>query len=227
MLVAGTNARVGGSERNAGNVISGNARGVQVHGDAEGTTIRQNHIGVDTTGTKPIPNGVGITLQGGTGTIVGGSLGIDSRNLIASNEDAGIRLNGAEKTTVIGNYITGNDGPGVLADAKGDAVIGWSVQSGEPMDDVTCRETRCNRIENNKDAGVRVTAGDRVTVRGNRMRATPASTSTSPVPARPPTTTPTATHGSTRPPASRRSRRPAASPRASAACSRPMSPRRH
>ena len=170
VLVAGTNSRVGGSERNAGNVISGNARGVQVHGDAEGTTIRQNHIGVDTTGTKPIANGVGITLQGGTGTVVGGALGIDSRNLIASNETAGLRLNGAEQTTVIGNYITGNDGPGVLADAKGDAVIGWSVQSGEPMDDVTCRDTRCNRIEDNKDAGVRITAGERVTVRGNRMQ---------------------------------------------------------
>jgi CSLREA domain-containing protein/uncharacterized repeat protein (TIGR01451 family) len=170
VLVAGFESRIGGSERDAGNVISGNARGVQVHLDAHDTTIRQNHIGVDTTGSKPIPNGIGITLQGGTGTIVGGTLGIDSRNLIASNEDAGIRLNGAEKTTVIGNYITGNDGPGVLADRVGDAVIGWSAQSGEPMDDVNCRESRCNRIEDNEGAGVRVTAGDKVTVRGNRMR---------------------------------------------------------
>lgn len=163
--------RVGGSGHDDGNVISGNGRGVQVHGDADETTIRQNHIGVDTTGAHAIPNGIGVSLTGGTRTVVGGALGVDSRNLIAHNEDAGIRINGSEQSVIIGNHISGNDGPGVLADTRGgDAVIGWDVAWGGALDDVECRETRCNRIENNDGAGVRVEAGAEVTVRGNRMR---------------------------------------------------------
>ena len=49
-------------------------------------------------------------------------------------------------------------------------MIGWDAQSGAPMDDIDCRVDRCNRIERNAGAGVRVEAGAKVTVRGNRMR---------------------------------------------------------
>ena len=115
VLVAGKTTRIGGSERANGNLISGNARGVQVIAGAADTVIRQNYIGTDDTGTTAHANGVGITLQGGTNTVVGASLGIDGRNLIAHNTTAGIRLNGAAKSTIIGNYITDNGGPGVLA----------------------------------------------------------------------------------------------------------------
>ena len=134
--------------------------------------MRGNYIGLDTTGTKPLGNDYGVVLQGGTGTVVGGALGIDSRNLIARNALAGIRINGATKSTIIGNYITDNQGPGVLADAKGgDAVIGLAATSIDRWDDVNCRDTRCNRIENNRGAGVRMTTPSEITVRGNRMRA--------------------------------------------------------
>lgn len=164
--------RVGGSGREDGNLISDNDRGVQVQGDARDTTIRQNYIGVDTTGTKAIPNGVGVTLAGGKGTVVGGALGIDGRNLIARNTQAGIRINGAKESVIIGNYITDNQGPGVRADTRGgDAVIGLPLDA-EParFDDINCRDTRCNLIANNAGPGVRIEVASKITVRGNRMR---------------------------------------------------------
>ncbi|HWK29679.1 MAG TPA: right-handed parallel beta-helix repeat-containing protein [Solirubrobacter sp.] len=162
VLVRGTRARVGGTEPAAANRVSGNARGVQVLDGAEDTYIRGNDIG---------SNDYGVVLQGGKGTVVGAAVGIDGRNLIAHNALAGVRINGATGSTIIGNAITANDGPGVLADGRGgEAVIGWPAAADATIDDVTCRETRCNRIEGNQGAGVRVTVPSRITVRGNRMR---------------------------------------------------------
>ncbi len=171
ILGTSTNTRIGGSSSTDGNVISGNGRGVHVAGDANHTTLRQNVIGMNTTVDAPIPNDVGVFLGGGRNTIVGGALGIDARNYIARNHDAGIRINGAKQSVIIGNYITDNNGPGVLADGKGgDAVIGYDAETDGPIEDSTCRETRCNRIENNRGAGVRVVVPSQITVRGNRMR---------------------------------------------------------
>ena len=76
------------------------------------TTIRQNIIGLDTTATNAIPNDVGVYLAGGTSTVVGGALGIDARNYIARNSDAGIRINGAKQSVIMGNYITDNQRSG-------------------------------------------------------------------------------------------------------------------
>ena len=171
ILGTSTNTRIGGSSSTDGNVISGNGRGVHVAEDANGTTIRQNIIGLDTTATNAIPNDVGVYLAGGTGTVVGGALGIDARNYIARNSGPGIRINGAKQSVIMGNYITDNRGAGVLADAKGgDAVIGYTAETDGAIEDVNCRETRCNRIENNQGAGVHVLAQSQITVRGNRMR---------------------------------------------------------
>ena len=168
---APTNTRVGGSSAADANVISGNARGVQVQGDAKDTAIRQNSIGLDNAYENAIPNDVGVSLAGGTNTVVGGALGIDARNYIARNHDAGIRINGAKQSVIMGNYITDNEGPGVLADARGgDAVIGYDGETDGPIEDSNCRDTRCNRIENNQGAGVRVSVASQITVRGNRMR---------------------------------------------------------
>lgn len=171
ILGTATNTRIGGSSSTDGNLISGNGRGVHVADDANGTTIRQNVIGLNTTADAAIPNGVGIFLAGGRNTIIGGALGIDARNYIARNHQAGIRINGAKKSTILGNYITDNSGPGVLVDTRGgDAVIGYDAETEGTIEDVNCRETRCNRIENNQGPGVRISARAQVTVRGNRMR---------------------------------------------------------
>ena len=103
--------------------------------------------------------------------MVGGALGVDARNYIARNYDAGIRINGAKQSVIMGNYITDNQGPGVLADGRGgDAVVGYDAESDGAIEDVNCRDTRCNRIENNQGAGVRVSVASQITVRGNRMR---------------------------------------------------------
>lgn len=171
ILGTATGTRVGGSSSTDANLISGNGRGVHVAGDANNTAIRQNVIGLNTTADAPIPNDVGVYLAGGRNTVVGGALGIDARNYISRNYGPGIRINGAKKSVIMGNYITDNRGAGVLADAKGgDAVIGYTVEADGKPEDINCRETRCNRIEGNQGPGVHVLAKSQVTVRGNRMR---------------------------------------------------------
>ena len=85
---------------------------MQVQGDAEGHDDPPELIGLDNAATNAIPNDVGVYLAGGTGTVVGGALGIDARNYIARNSDAGIRINGAKQSVIMGNYITDNRGAG-------------------------------------------------------------------------------------------------------------------
>ncbi|MEM9828114.1 MAG: LamG-like jellyroll fold domain-containing protein, partial [Planctomycetota bacterium] len=61
------NHTVGGSVPGAGNVISGNATGIEVLGlDSAGTVIAGNLIGVDATGMSAIGNDIGITIGDGT-----------------------------------------------------------------------------------------------------------------------------------------------------------------
>jgi len=95
LQIFGANAVVGGTTPGAGNVIAGNAAsGVSVNGAAE-TLVEGNLIGADATGTMPVPNGVGIRLEGAIDAVIGGT------------------APGA------GNVISGNSGAGVLLDSQG------------------------------------------------------------------------------------------------------------
>jgi hypothetical protein len=160
------------------NAIAENAQGITVLPPAHDTQLADNELmrndgaGVLVRGIRTnvadneiSGNGRGVQLIGGAEkTTVDG-------NEITANTTAGIRINDATKTTIVANTVVANTGPGVLADGKGgDAVIGWGAEGGA-IEDVTCSATRCNRIENNRGAGVRVVVPSQITVRGNRMRA--------------------------------------------------------
>ena len=97
----------------AGNVISGNGiAGISIYQSSPaspGPPVLGNLIGTDFTGTKAVPNGVGILMQGSRDAVIG-SAQKTGRNIISGNAKAGIQLgmgnNGlALFTRINGNYI--------------------------------------------------------------------------------------------------------------------------
>src|SRR5207249_1228846 len=84
--VVDTGPAVSASPRNtiAGNVISANTAGVEVQGNAGGTTILANRIGTDAAGQAPLGNTFGVFLNDALGNTVGGTTP-DARNVIAGN----------------------------------------------------------------------------------------------------------------------------------------------
>ena len=123
------NNLIGGTAAGAGNLISGNPRGLKINGI--GTLIQGNLIGTDPTGTSKVPNGLGVDVLG-TNIVVGG-LTPAARNIISGNNGDGVSIAG-NGSKVQGNYIgaditgtqpLGNGGSGVVA---GDtALVGGTV----------------------------------------------------------------------------------------------------
>ena len=111
---------IGGTEPGAGNLISGNGRGVRTN--AAGTIIQGNLIGTDVTGTQRLPNGNGVEATGNNITV--GGLTPAARNVISGNDGDGVRL-GGDGTTLRGNYI-GTDITGTLALANVNGVLAGS-----------------------------------------------------------------------------------------------------
>jgi photosystem II stability/assembly factor-like uncharacterized protein len=123
------NNLIGGTSPGAGNLISGNQRGISTN--APGTTIQGNAIGTDVTGTNKVPNGTGIDA-GAENTLIGG-LTPAARNIISGNTGNGVSF-GGNGSKLQGNYIgtditgtlaLGNGGNGVSAGVN--ALIGGTV----------------------------------------------------------------------------------------------------
>jgi hypothetical protein len=86
-------------------------------GNSNNHSITGNFLGTDATGTASSSQyGGGISLNGSTGTIIGGVMA-DKRNVIATGGEA-VALSGSNNTTVQGNYI-GVDKSGTIALASG------------------------------------------------------------------------------------------------------------
>ena len=102
-----------------GNVISGNGAGIEITGGANSAVIVGNRIGTDIDGLADLGNtGNGIYVEGVTGTAIGGATA-GVRNVISGN-GAGVVLQTATNTAVMGNYIG--------ADATGNAALPNSNQ---------------------------------------------------------------------------------------------------
>ena len=111
-----THTVVGGAAPGEGNVSSGNDSGIRIAGaGTSGTIVQGNIIGLDPTGTTPIPNAVGITFDNNPiDTLIGGTLASEA-NLISGNVGPGIRLASAstDDVAIIGNAIYGNGDIGI------------------------------------------------------------------------------------------------------------------
>jgi Dockerin type I domain len=138
------NVQVGGTSTGAGNLISGNL-GVGI-GTFQGNffdqrvTIEGNLIGVDSSGTRPIPNtGGGIATNNflPNSVTIGGSA-IASRNVISGNSGYGIRVVGSAVlvagnligTDISGTQDLGNESVGLIVAGSSDNVIQGNTISG-------------------------------------------------------------------------------------------------
>ncbi len=127
LLAGSSNNTIGGTIPGDGNLISGNATGVEIHGGANGNLVQGNTIGLNATGTTALGNSSsGIVIHNGggaaTNNTIGGTVAV-ARNVISGNVDGiVIRDSGTMGNQVQGNYIGTN--------AAGTAAVGggtWGV----------------------------------------------------------------------------------------------------
>jgi len=113
-----TNNRVGGAVAGAGNVISGNVRGVWItDAGTSGNVVRGNLIGLNAAGTAKIGNTDGVVMESGAKNNTVGGTTTAARNVISGN-DTGVEIEGAGTS---GNAVQGNY---VGLNAAGTAAIG-------------------------------------------------------------------------------------------------------
>lgn len=107
-IIQAENTLIGGIDKNAGNVISGNNEDGIYLENASGTVIQNNYVGTDIQGTNAMPNGQnGVHILSAENNLIGGNLG-ESGNLLSGNFIAGILIETKNAGDKSGNTITGN-----------------------------------------------------------------------------------------------------------------------
>ncbi len=123
---------IGGAAAGAGNLISGNTRGIDLDGESvSGVLVRGNRIGTDAAGTGALGNGTGVLVDSfASGNTIGGT-GAGEGNTIAYNSTLGIDLQRGGGNRLLGNLIHTNGGlgidlspAGVTANDAGDGDVG-------------------------------------------------------------------------------------------------------
>ncbi len=149
---------IGGSTQDASNLIAGHDAGIQVFGSgAFGTRIAGNIVGADLSGSRRLPNGIGVLISGSSGNTIGG-LTLGERNLLSGNMSVGVRISGpnASQNLVVGNLIgtdgtgqmsLGNGFDGVFIDNAADNTVGGSTTSA------------ANVISGNRSSGIQLFGG--------------------------------------------------------------------
>lgn len=115
-ISAAPNIFIGSSAPGARNIIAGNGgAGINII-SALATTIHGNFIGSNVTGTAGIANAVGISIDAGTGSLIG-DVDTSHQNIIAYNTGHGIAISAgggtATANTIRGNSIHSNGGLGI------------------------------------------------------------------------------------------------------------------
>ena len=161
-LESGSATLIGGPMPGAGNVIAASdGAGIGIV-FATDTTVQGNLIGTDITGTKPLGDrGFGIEVGDG-GVLIGGTQKGDG-NLISSNQDTGVFVDGGGNVTIQGNRIgtdiTGTkplgNGMGVWARSSSGLTIGGTGAGAG------------NLISGNLESGLVFTGDSGVVVQGN------------------------------------------------------------
>jgi hypothetical protein len=150
------------------NVISGNAfSGVWAEDFGGQIWVSSNLIGTDITGSHPIGNQAGITINGGDGILIapGGS----QPNTIANNLTDGIVVCGSSYSVLIsGNAIYGNGGLGINLVGGTEDGRGWTAN--DPGDS----DTGPNGLQNYPDL-IAAEGGEYLTITGS-LQSLPDST---------------------------------------------------
>ena len=135
------NAFIGGTTREAANVISGNSGfGIALF-DASVITVQGNRIGTDVNGTAAVPNGQsGVLIERGEFNLIGGE-SPGAGNLISANQNSGVTIFASSNDKVQGNFIgtnydgtaaLGNGFAGVEMEDVGDVIGGHLVGGSTP-----------------------------------------------------------------------------------------------
>lgn len=151
LIKSGKETWIGGFEKDDGNTISGNTNfGIELTG-AQETIITGNYIGTNKRGTKAIPNGGGIKLEGDPEDINNFNNSIIA-NLISGNSGNGIEINNAEYNSITGNLLgTQKNGISSLPNGGNGIKTGYLAQNnciGGPGSD------KGNTIAYNRDHGI-------------------------------------------------------------------------
>ncbi len=169
----------------SGNVISGNGNAGVWLLAANGVTLINNRIGVNSSGVSAVPNGydgVAIT-DAATNITVGGSTSIAERNVISGNTYCGVRIRDGSTNILVDFNLIGlsanglaaipNLQAGVCIFNSHDNVIGTSAASaaqfisGNGLQGIYIEDSSGNRIGQSNRIGV---ASDGVTPRGNGLQ---------------------------------------------------------
>lgn len=176
--VIGPNTYIGSGLPGGMNVISGNTEsGILMGIDADSNFILANHIGVDSSGTIPIPNRDGITLGPGStsvlvqdnliahntsnGILISGFGGLESGyhaiqgNDIIRNGNVGVFMNGASNHNVIGSSLTGDFDANEIKQNGSAGVMFLGGIVGDPEQNTI----RKNIFQDNSLIGIRIWAG--------------------------------------------------------------------
>jgi hypothetical protein len=142
--IASDNSIIGGSAPNAGNVIAGNAVGIQIGGSTtapiQNNTIHGNYIGLNKSG-KELPNLVaGIRIRAGLNNKIGGP-NPGEGNVIAFNQGPGVAVPG-DFMTATGNAVRRNS---IYANVG----LGIDIGPGGVTGNDTCDpDTGANNLQN-------------------------------------------------------------------------------
>ncbi len=107
---------IGGTVSGAGNVISGNNRGVQITGvGSTGNAIEGNFIGTDLTGKAEITNKIdGVLVTSGASNNTIGGLSAGAGNTIEDNVGAGVNVDSGTGNAIYSNDIANNTQAGIV-----------------------------------------------------------------------------------------------------------------
>jgi CSLREA domain-containing protein len=173
-LGTGAGTSPGGLCTRTCNLIAGNSgAGIAIAGaPASSNVVLGNFVGVEATGSAPLPNGQGIWINNAPRNTVGGNTP-QLRNVVSGNSTGILIVGaGAESNVLQGNYV-GTDSGGTQAVANG---IGVGVV-GAPRNEIGGRETGAsNLISGNNSNGVELIGATATSVRGNFIGAAASGT---------------------------------------------------
>ncbi len=153
--------QVGGTLAGAGNLISGNAKGIVIQA-ANAGAVQGNRIGTDATGTKPLPNAFyGIEIAAPGPGLIGGTAAGEG-NVIAFNGGPAVYVNAsAGGWRIAGNATFDNGDKGIalapgplpLANDAQDADAGANARQNFPLIDSITLSPTSVRVQGRIESG--------------------------------------------------------------------------